>query len=101
MQQSAFGGLSSDPENRSLVSSAARPLDDEEMILAIDGHATDRTDRPVLGHRLGERRVVLENRNLHALRLRNDVVARSRPECDETHDDCPNDSRPIHTPPLC
>ncbi len=80
---------------------AAGSLHDEEMILSIDGHATDRTDRPVLGQRFRERRVVLEDRNLRTLRLRDDVVARGRPECDKTHDDCPNDSRPIHTPPLC
>src|SRR5258706_9683844 len=53
----------------------ARTLRDINMVLSIDRHAADRTDRPVFRKRLRKRRVVFENRDLHALR---EIHARGR-----------------------
>ena len=72
MQQSALGGVSPAPVNRSLSRSAPGPLHDVEVILPVDGHAADRADGPVLGQRLRKRGVVLEDRHLDALRSRRD-----------------------------
>ena len=47
------------------------------MILAIDCHAANRSNRPRLRQRLWERRVVLENRHLNRLCLTDTSLVRA------------------------
>jgi hypothetical protein len=63
---------------------AARALHDVEVITPIDGEPADWADGPRLRQRLRERRVVLEDRNLHIRRLPGEV-SRSGPADRTSH----------------
>ena len=101
MQQSALGGLSSDPEKRSLVS---RP----------PGRCTTKrwscrsTAMPPIGPIAQFSGNGFGNVGSYSKIGTCTPCAcetMSSPAADQnattTHDDCPNDSSPIHTPPLC